>query len=167
MELEGRAALVAGASGRGMGRGIALALAREGADIVVNFKGRRERAEQVAKVIEAMGRRALVHQADASDADAVHAMVAATESYLGRLDIVVVSAGGPWKPRDVTEIEPDHWRAVLAEEIDAAYALLRAALPGMRRRGWGRVVLIGGRPAGAWGVGPPGAPPPFPLGEGG
>ena len=165
MELSGRVALVTGASGRGMGRSIALTLAREGADIVVNFKKRRERAEQVAKVIEAMGRRALVHQADASDADAVHAMVAATESYLGRLDIVVVSAGGSWKPRDVTEIEPDHWRAVLAEEIDAAYALLRAALPGMRRRGWGRVVLIGGYRADDWRVGPPEAPLDYPLGK--
>lgn len=165
MELERRVALVTGASGRGMGRSIALTLAREGADIVVNFKERRERAEQVAPVIEALGRRALVHQADVSDPAAVQAMVEAAESRFGRLDIVVGSAGGSWQPRDLPEIEPEHWRAVLAEEVDSAYALLRAALPGMRRRGWGRIVLIGGYRADDWRVGPPGAPLDYPLGK--
>ena len=165
MELAGRVALVTGASGRGMGRSIALTLAREGADIVVNFKERRERAEQVAKAIEAVGRRVLLHQADVADPDAVHAMVAAAEAHFGHLDIAVCSAGGSWQPRDITEIEPAHWRAVMAEEIDSAYALLRAVLPGMRKRGWGRIVLIGGRGADDWRFGPPEAPLDYPLGK--
>ena len=165
MELSGRVALVTGASGEGMGRSIALTLAREGADIVVNFRQRRERAEVVAQTIEAMGRRALVHQADVADADAVQAMVAAAEAHFGRLDIAVGSAGGPWQPRDLPEIEPDHWREVQAGEIDAAYALLRAALPGMRERGWGRIVLIGGYRADEWRAGPPEAPLDYPLGK--
>ena len=147
VELQGRVALVTGASGRGMGRSIALTLAREGADIVVNCKERVDRAEQVAKVIEAMGRRALVHQADVSDAEAVLAMVRAAEAHFGRLDIAIGSAGGSWTPQDITEIEPSHWREVLAEEIDASYALLRAVLPRMRKDGWGRIVLIGGNHA--------------------
>ena len=165
MELEGRTALVTGASGPGIGRSIALTLAREGADIVVNFKQRRERAEQLAQTIEALGRRTLVHQADVSDAAAVQAMVEAAEAQLGRLDIAVGSAGGSWEPRDLTEIEPEHWRGVLAEEIDSAYALLRAALPGMRRRGWGRIVLIGGYRADDWRFGPREAPLDYPLGK--
>ena len=165
MELSGRVALVTGASGEGMGRSIALTLAREGADIVVNFKQRRERAEVVAQTIEAMGRRALVHQADTADADAVQAMVAAVEKHFGRLDIAVGSAGGSWQPRDFPEIDPDHWREVQAGEIDAAYALLRAALPGMRERGWGRIVLIGGYRADEWRAGPPEAPLDYPLGK--
>lgn len=167
MELSGRVALVTGASGRGIGRSIALTLAREGADMVVNFKERRDRADQVAQLIEAMGRRALVHQADVSDAEAARAMVEAAETHLSRLDIVVVSAGGSWQPRDLPEIEPEHWRSVLAEEVDAAYALLRAALPGMRKRGWGRVVLIGGALAEQWRFGPPEAPLDYPLGKAG
>jgi NAD(P)-dependent dehydrogenase (short-subunit alcohol dehydrogenase family) len=165
MELSGRVALVTGASGRGMGRSIALTLAREGADIVVNYKERRERAEQVARVIEAMGRHALVHQADVSDAAAVQAMVEAAIAHFGRLDIVVGSAGGSWEPRDLPDIPPDHWRAVMAEEIDSAYALLRAALPPMRERGWGRIVLIGGNHADDWRFGPPDAPLDYPLGK--
>ncbi|MEX1253015.1 MAG: SDR family oxidoreductase [Dehalococcoidia bacterium] len=165
MELEGRVALVTGASGNGMGRSIALTLAREGAGIVVNFKEKRERAEQVAQVIETMGRRALVHQCDVADAEAVRAMVDAAEAHFGRLDIAVCSAGGSWEPRDLPEIEPAHWRGVMSEEIDAAYALLRASLPGMRRRGWGRVVLIGGLRADGWPFGPPDAPLDYPLGK--
>jgi NAD(P)-dependent dehydrogenase (short-subunit alcohol dehydrogenase family) len=165
MELAGRVALVTGASGRGMGRSIALTLAREGADVVVNYKKRRERAEEVAQVIESMGRRALVHAADTSDPDAVARMVEEAEAKLGRVDIAVVSAGGSWQPRDIVDIEPAHWRAVLAEEIDSAYAVLRAALPGMRRRGWGRIVLIGGRLADEWHFGPPDAPFDYPLGK--
>ncbi len=165
MELAGRVALVTGASGQGMGRSIALTLARDGADIVVNFKERSKRAEVVAKTIEALGRRVLLHQADVADPQAVQSMVEAAEAHFGRLDIVVGSAGGSWEPRDLPEIDPAHWRSVLAEEMDSAYALLRSALPGMRRRGWGRVVLIGGRGADDWRSGPPEAPLDYPLGK--
>jgi len=165
MELSGRVALVTGASGRGMGRSIALTLAREGADIVVNFKERRGRAEQVAQVIEAMGRRALVHQADVADPDAVQSMVQATLAHFGRLDIVIGSAGGSWQPLDLPDIPPEHWRSVMAEEIDASYALLRAALPRMRKDGWGRIVLVGGNHADDWRFGPPDAPLDYPLGK--
>ncbi len=165
MELTGRIALVTGASGEGMGRSIALTLAREGADIVVNFKERSERAEHVAKAIESMGRRTLLYQADVADPEAVRSMVEAAEAHFGHLDIAVCSAGGSWKPQDITEIDPAHWREVMAEEIDSAYALLRAALPGMRRRGWGRIVLIGGRDADGWRFGPPDSPLDYPLGK--
>src|SRR3990172_9078346 len=119
MELQGRVALVTGASGRGIGRSTALTLAREGADIAVNFKERRDRAEEMGRVIEAMGRRVLVHQADVSDPAAVRVMVDAVEAFFGRLDIVVGSAGGSWEPRDLPEVAPEHWRAVLSEEIDS------------------------------------------------
>ncbi len=165
MELQGRVALVTGSAGGGMGRSIALTLAREGADIVVNYRRSQERADETAQVIESMGRRVLVHRADSSDADAVQAMVAAAEAYFGHLDIAVCSAGGSWKPQDITDIAPAHWRAVMAGEVDAAYALLRAALPGMRKRGWGRIVLIGGNGADEWRFGPPEAPLDYPLGK--
>jgi NAD(P)-dependent dehydrogenase (short-subunit alcohol dehydrogenase family) len=165
MELGGRVAIVTGASGRGMGRSIAFTLAREGADVVVNFKERRERAEEVTRAIEVTGRRALAHQADVSDPSAAARMVEATQSQLGQVDIVVLSAGGSWAPRDITDIDPAHWRRVMAEEVDAAYALIRAALPGMRQLGWGRFVLIGGHAADDWRFGPPEAPFDYPLGK--
>lgn len=165
MDLSERVALVTGASGRGIGRSIALTLARDGADIVVNCKERVDRAGEMAKVIEAMGRRALVHQADVADPAAVQSLIETAEAHFGRLDIVVCSAGGSWEPRDITEIEPAHWQQVMAEEIDSAYALIRSSLPGMRSRGWGRIVLIGGRDADGWRFGPPDAPLDYPLGK--
>jgi len=167
MELEGRVALVTGAAGDGMGRSIALTLAREGADIVVNYHRRRERAERVAGIIESMGRRSYIYSADVSDAAAVLSMVRAAEERLGPIDILVNSAGGLWKPADITAIEPDHWRSVLSEEVDAVFYAIRAVLPGMRERGWGRIVSIGGAEAEHWRFAPPAAPLDYPLGKAG
>jgi NAD(P)-dependent dehydrogenase (short-subunit alcohol dehydrogenase family) len=137
MTLEGRIALVTGSGGDGMGRSIALTLARDGADVMLNYRTSEQRARETAAAIDAFG----------------------------RLDIVVASAGAPWKPQDVTEIAADHLRRVLAAEVEGVYSLLRAALPGMRQRGWGRIVLIGGHLADAWRFGPPDAPLDYPLGK--
>ena len=167
MGLDGRVALVTGAGGAGMGRSIALTLARDGADIVVNYRSKRADAEAVAQHIKAMGRRALVYEADVADAAAVEAMVAAAAERLGTIDILINSAGGQWKPQDITEIAPEHFRAVMAAEVEATFLLFRAVLPGMRARGWGRIVSIGGHMADDWRFGQPEAPLDYPLGKAG
>ncbi len=164
MTLEGCVALVTGAGGQGMGRSIALTLARDGADIVLNVHRREEHAAATAAAIEAMGHRVLRHGADVTDSAQVDAMFAAAAAF-GKVDIVVNSAGGPWKPQDITEIDQTHLRRVLATEIEATYYLLRAALPGMRARGYGRIVSIGGHMADDWRHGPPDAPLDYPLGK--
>ncbi len=148
-----------------MGRSIALTLARDGADVVVNYRKSKEAAGAVVQAIEMIGRRAIAVVADVADAAAVDAMFALAARGLGPVDIVVNSAGAPWKPQDVTEIEPEHLRAVLAREIEATYFILRAALPSMRARGWGRFVSIGGHMADDWRFGPPDAPLDYPLGK--
>lgn len=163
--LTGRVALVTGAGGQGMGRSIALTLARDGADVALNFHRRGEHVEATRSAIEAMGRRALPIAADITDPDAIAAMVRDAEAALGPIDVLVCSAGGPWKPQDITEIEPAHLRRVLALEVESVYMLLRATLPGMRTRGWGRVVLVGGHMADDWRFGPPDAPLDYPLGK--
>ena len=165
MGLEGRIVLVTGAGGQGMGRSIALTLARDGANVVLNFRKNREQAEANAALVETMGREALAVQADVTVAAEVDAMFAIARERFGRVDIVVNSAGGPWKPQDVTEISPEHLRRVLAGEIEATFHLLRAALPGMRERGWGRFVSIGGHMADDWPFGSPEAPLDYPLGK--
>ena len=147
-----------------MGRSIALTLARDGADILLNYHRKDRRVAETAAAIEAMGRRALPFAADVADASQVNAMAAAA-ARLGPVDIVVNSAGGPWKPQDITEIDPAHFRAVLAQEIEATFLLIRATLPGMRERGWGRIVSIGGHGADDWRHGPPEAPLDYPLGK--
>lgn len=89
--LAGRVALITGAS-RGIGRGIALRLAREGADIVVNYRSHADEARQVAAAVKEMGCRAQPWQADVADRDAVAAMVAGAVEVFGRLDIAVANA---------------------------------------------------------------------------
>lgn len=157
--------MVTGAGGQGMGRAIALTLARDGADIVLNYHRRDDQLEATVAAIEGFGRVALAVSADVTDAAAVDAMFARATEAFGHVDIVVNSAGGPWKPQDVTEIEPAHLRRVLAMEVEATYYLLRAALPGMRERGWGRFVSIGGHMADDWRYGPPEAPLDYPMGK--
>jgi 3-oxoacyl-[acyl-carrier protein] reductase len=165
MGIEGRVALVTGAGGEGMGRSIALTLARDGADVVLNYHRKDQRVVETAAAIEAMGRRVLAFAADVADPLQVDSMVAAAEEALGPIDIVVNSAGGPWKPQDITKIDPAHFRTVLAQEIEATFLLIRATLPGMRARGWGRIVSIGGYSADDWRYGPPEAPLDYPLGK--
>ena len=154
-----------GAGGEGMGRSIAFTLARDGADVVLNYHRKDQRVVETAAAIEAMGRRVLPFAADVADAVQVDAMVVAAAAALGPIDIVVNSAGGPWKPQDITEIDPAHFRAVLAQEVEATFLLIRATLPGMRARGWGRIVSIGGYGADDWRYGPPDAPLDYPLGK--
>lgn len=165
MTLQGRVALVTGTGGQGMGRSIALRLARDGAAVVLNYRRKRENAEMVAFAISDAGGEAIAVQGDVSSPDDVERMVAAGVERFGRIDVVVSNAGGPWKSQDITEIDPGHWRAVMAREIDATYLLMRAVLPGMRERRWGRFVSIGGHRADDWPYGPPGAPLDYPLGK--
>lgn len=165
MGLEGRVALITGAGGQGMGRSIALTLARDGADIVVNYRRNADAAAEVVAMIQSLGRRAVALAADVTDSSAVAAMFEEAASVLGSVGIVVNSAGGPWKPQDITEIEPQHLREVLAREVESSYYLLRAALPDMRVRQWGRFVSIGGHMADDWRFGPPEAPLDYPLGK--
>jgi 3-oxoacyl-[acyl-carrier protein] reductase len=165
MSLGGRIALVTGAGGEGMGRSIALTLARDGADIALNYHRKDERVPETRAAIEAMGRRAVAIAADIGDAASVESLLHEIESSLGPVDIVVNNAGGPWKPQDITQIPPDHLRRVLALEIESVFHLLRLTLPGMRERRWGRVVSIGGHLADNWRFGPPDAPIDYPLGK--
>ena len=165
MGLEGRVALVTGAGGDGMGRSIALTLARDGANIALNYHRQDQRLAETAAAIEAMGRGAFPFAADVADAAQVDAMIAAATRELGPVDILINSAGGPWKPQDITDIDPAHFRAVIAQEVEATFLLIRATLPGMRTRGWGRIVSIGGYGADDWRYGPPEAPLDYPLGK--
>jgi len=92
MELSGKTAIVTG-SGRGIGEGIALVLAREGATVVINDRAITKEAEGVVKRIEAMGGRALLVAADVSNKAEVAAMAAATVEHFGAIDILVTNGG--------------------------------------------------------------------------
>ena len=144
-----RTALVTGSCGEGMGRSIALRLAREGCNIVLNYgthhKGK-EMQDSARKIVEAISKQcaaAIVCEADTRDEEQVRAMVDAGRKAFGQIDILVNNAGGDWVIKDLTEIDIEHWRSVLSAEIDGALLTTKHVLAGMRQRKWGRIVHIG------------------------
>lgn len=140
MYLNGRAAVVTGSS-RGIGRAIALALAREGADVLVNYTGREAEAKSVAGEIEALGRRAVAFRADVSNpGEAARIVEAALESF-GRLDILVNNAG---ITRDnlIPRIREEDWDAVMSVNLKGSFNCLKAAIRPMLKARWGRIINI-------------------------
>ena len=140
MRMEGKKTIVTGAS-RGLGRAIALAFAREGADVLVNCANREEQAREVAAAIEGCGRRAVVHRADVSDPTQVQAMVGAALAAFGRVDVLVNNAGitMPKGPLETSEAE---WDRVLAVNLKSVFLCSRAVVEGMMAQGGGRIINI-------------------------
>ena len=141
MRLEDKIALVTGA-GKGIGSGIALRLAQEGAHVVVNYAPSAQGAEGVAAQIERAGRRALTVKADVSDAAQVQAMVDKTVSTFGRLDILVNNAGiDPHIP--FLEMTEGQWDWIIDTNLKGNFLCSQAAAREMIKAGGGKIVIIG------------------------
>ena len=140
MNLEGKKALVTGTS-RGSGRAIARALDAEGADVVVNYAGSEAAAKAVAAEIEAMGRKALVLQADISSNESATAMLDAAVKEFGRIDILVNNAG---ITRDglLMRMKEEDWDAVLTTNLKGVFNCTKAAVKYMMKQKAGRIVSI-------------------------
>ena len=138
--LDGRTALVTGGS-RGIGRAVAVMLARAGADVAIGYRSRGAAAEAVAGEIRALGRRAVAAGGDLADPAAADRMAAEVAKAFGRLDIFVANAG-VWPPDEVPlgRLPPERWRATMAANLDAVFLSTRAALRLMGSGG--RVVLV-------------------------
>jgi 7-alpha-hydroxysteroid dehydrogenase len=137
--LDGKAAVVTGA-GRGIGAASALALAEAGADVLLSARTA-DQLEQVAKEIQAMGRRAVVVPADLSDLDAVAALAGQAVEAFGRLDVVVNNVGGAM-PREFLRTNTKALEDAFHFNVSTAHALTRAALPHLLKSGEGSVVNI-------------------------
>ncbi len=140
MQLTGHVALVTGA-GRNLGRAIALRLAGEGADLVLNGRRNSGDLEAVAEDVRQLGRRALPILADVADASAIDRLVAAARAELGGIDILVNNAA-PRAERPITEMTRADWDAVLEPVLGGAFHCVRAVTPGMIDRSWGRIISI-------------------------
>jgi 3-oxoacyl-[acyl-carrier protein] reductase len=141
-ELSGKVAVVTGA-GRNIGRAIALALGEAGASIVVNARSNRAEADAVAREIEAIGGKALVHIGDVADAAAVQAMADAALKQLGRIDILVNNAALR-REKPFTEMSYADWREIMDVTLDGAFHCVKACLPALKQSGAGTVINIGG-----------------------
>ena len=136
-DLHGRVALVTGAS-RGIGRAIAIALARAGADVAINYRSHAAGAEEARA--EAGGR-AIAVQADVADASAVARLVQTVEASLGPIGILVNNAGIT-RPQPIAEITEADWDDILRVNLKSCFLVTQAVLPGMRARRWGRIINV-------------------------
>ena len=148
--LKGRVALVTGAS-RGIGAGIAVALARAGADVAVNYRVRADAAQLVCREIGALGRKAAAVQADVSLSAEVRRLVVDVETALGPVDILVNNAAitHPQKIEDITEAD---WDEMITVNLKSAFLVTQAVVAGMRQRRWGRIVNISSQAAQTGGI---------------
>ena len=139
-ELDGRVALVTGAS-RGIGRAIAMALAAAGGKVAVNYRRSVAEANDVVMQIAAAGGTAVALEADVSDPKSAAKLVAEAEAQLGAIGIVVNNAGAnPRKPLD--QLDSTDWDNAIRTNLGSAFYVTQAALPGMRARAWGRIIML-------------------------
>jgi 3-oxoacyl-[acyl-carrier protein] reductase/pteridine reductase len=134
----GQVALVTGAAKR-IGRSVALRLASEGADIVVNYRSSKAEADEVVAQIVALGRRAVAVQADVAKRPEVLAMFATVEREFGRLDILVNNAG-MFFPAKFEELTEEQWDSILNGNLKSQFLCSQSAAPMLRRSGHGRIV---------------------------
>ena len=136
--LAGKVALITGAAKR-IGRSLALRLATEGADVIVNYRSSRSDADEVVAQIAAMGRKAVAIQADVAKKAEVTAMFAAAEKEFGRLDILVNNAGMFFAAK-FEELTEEQWDRILDTNLKSQLLCAQAAAPLLRRSGSGRII---------------------------
>ena len=142
MSCRGRVAVVTGAAGQGMGRSIALTLAREGARVAVNYRRSRERALAVVQHIVARGGEALAVQADVFEAKGCRALVEQTVERFGQVDICIIGPGAGWHQEPIDKLDSAGALDDVRKELAPIYYLMPLVLGGMYGRKWGRVITI-------------------------
>ena len=135
-DLNGKVALITGSS-RGIGRAIAIELARAGATIVIHYRARESEALNVLAYIRSLGRDCAAIQADISRAGEIERLV----HEAGPIDVLVNNAGIA-KPQPLEEITEADWDEVVDTNLKSCFLLTQAVLPGMRARRWGRIVNL-------------------------
>lgn len=137
---KGKSAIVTGAS-RGIGREIALLLAKEGARVAVNYSGSKDKADEVVQLITAAGGEAFAIQADVSDADSVKKMVDQTVETFGSIDILVNNAGIT-KDNLLMRMKEDEWDDVMSINLKGVFLCTKGVTRQMMRQRAGRIVNV-------------------------
>src|SRR4030042_5196865 len=138
--LEGKNAIVTG-GGRGIGTAISLALGKEGANVALTYRSHPEEAQEVARQIEEMGRKAIAYQIDVSNFGAAQEMVDKVVEAFGGLDILVCNAGMNWDGV-IWKMTEEQWDRVIAVNLKGYFNFARAATPLFREQQSGKIVTI-------------------------
>jgi 3-oxoacyl-[acyl-carrier protein] reductase len=136
--LNGKVALVTAGS-KGLGKGIALELAREGAQVVISSRSEDELRKAVAEIKGATGRESFYIVADLTKAEDIDRLTSSVLEQFGRVDILVNNTGGP-PPGYFADFSDEQWQKAVDLLLLSSVRLIRAVLPGMRERGWGRII---------------------------
>jgi len=142
MTCQGKVALMTGGAGKGIGRSVALTLAREGAQIAVNYRTSKDSAEAIVDAIKDGGGEAIAIQADVFTADGCKKLVESAVERFGRIDICVINPGAGWHPRPIEAIDAELALADARQELAPIYHLMPLVLPQMYKRRWGRLIGI-------------------------
>lgn len=139
--MQDKIALVTGSS-RGIGRDIALRLADIVSGVAVHYKSNRERANEVVREIKQKGKSSASFQADLTKEREASGLIKKVQEKFGKIDILVNNFGPllvkPWE-----RVTSKDWEYILRSNLESAFFCLKAALPGMRKRKWGRIINIG------------------------
>lgn len=139
-DLKHKVALVTG-GGRGIGAAVSLALVKAGCTVAVNYRTRRDEAENICSEIRAIGGRARAFEADVSESGCVKQMISTIESELGAVSILVNNAGIS-RPQKLEQITEADWDELIGVNLKSAFLVTQAVLPKMRSAHWGRIVNI-------------------------
>lgn len=140
MRLVGRAAVVTGSS-RGVGRSVAMALAREGADVLINYSASEAPAQQLVEEIRSLGRNSIAVRADVASREEVKAMMTQAKETFGRVDILVNNAGFT-RPAMLHKMTEDEWDAVIDAHLKGPFLCTQAAFPYFKEQNYGKVINV-------------------------
>ena len=136
-----RVALITGGA-RGIGRGVALDLAKEGWSIAICYRTSKRDAEEVKHTIEGLGEKALAIQCDVSKPDEALRLVQEVEQTFGRID-ALINGAGPYHRVPLMEETPEGWSEMFTNNLDPIFFLAKAVAPGMQARKYGRIISFG------------------------
>ncbi len=142
MKLKDKVALVTGSAGKGMGRSIALTLAREGANVAINYRTSKEQAQTIVNHIKSRNGEAIAIEANVFEADDCKKLVNTTIEHFGRIDVCIVNPGAGWHPGPIDKLDSSAALEDVHNEVAPFFHLMPLVLPEMYKHKWGRVIGI-------------------------
>ena len=141
LEFKGKVALITGAS-RGIGRAIAIELAKNGANIAINYNSNLKSAKETQKLVDKTGVKSEIIKADVSKEKSIKLLIKQTEKKLGPIDLLVTNAGIALLSKDPLKLDYKIWKKTMATNVDGTLLPIKEVLPGMLKRKYGRIVCL-------------------------